>query len=174
LFDLGDIAAVPMVGAILEDLRKRYPGLDRGRLISQLVRSLIAQLIEDVVAETDRRIAALAPRTADDIRNAASATVSFSPVMTEADRDIKGFLYPRMYRHQRVMRIMTAAEEVVRDLFSHFCARPGYMPAEWVAELDPADDTSRRRLVADFIAGMTDRYALIEHSRFFDSTPELR
>jgi len=174
LFDLADIATVPMIGAILSDLRAHYPGLDGGRLVSQLVRDLIAQLIEDVVAETDRRMAVLAPRSADDIRNAAVPMVGFSPVMASADRDIKGFLYPRMYRHERVMRIMNAAEDVVRDLFSHVCTRPQDMPAEWVAELDPADQAGRRRLVADFIAGMTDRYALIEHARFFDSTPELR
>jgi len=174
LFNLEDIATVPMVGAILDDLRRRYPGLDNGRLVSQLVRYLIAALIEDVVAETDRRIAAAVPRSADDIRSAPAPMVAFSPVMADADQGIKGFLYPRMYRHPRIMRTMTDAEQVVRDLFSHYRERPQDMPREWVDAFDPADVAARSRLVADFIAGMTDRYALTEHSRFFDSTPELR
>jgi dGTPase len=174
LFNLEDIATVPMVGAILDDLRRRYPGLDNGRLVSQLVRYLIAALIEDVVAETDRRIAAAVPRSADDIRSAPAPMVAFSPVMADADQGIKGFLYPRMYRHARIMRTMTDAEQVVRDLFSHYRERRQDMPREWVEAFDPADEAVRSRLVADFIAGMTDRYALTEHSRFFDSTPELR
>ncbi len=174
LFNLDDIATVPMVGAILDDLRRRYPGLDDGRLVSQLVRYLIAALIEDVVAQTDRRIAAALPRSADDIRSASAPMVGFSPVMAEADQGIKGFLYPRMYRHPRIMRTMTDAERVVRDLFSHYRERPQDMPPEWVEAFDPADAAARSRLVADFIAGMTDWYALTEHSRFFDSTPELR
>ena len=94
--------------------------------------------------------------------------------MTKADGDIKGFLYPRMYRAPRVMRVMADAEAIVRDLFAHFLAHPADLPAEWGEGIAQADDAARGRRIADYIAGMTDRYALIEHARHFNVTPELR
>ena len=131
-------------------------------------------MIEDVIAETASRLQRLAPRSADDVRHAGQPVVGFSPAMAEADRAIKGFLYPRMYRHQRIMRIMGDAERVVCDLFARYLERRGDMPAEWAQTTDEADEAARLRRIADFIAGMTDRYALTEHARLFDSTPELR
>ena len=93
--------------------------------------------------------------------------------MAATDRAIKDFLSPRMYQHARVRRIMTTAESVLRDLFDRYRRRPGELPAEWRERL--ADEPgARARQIADFIAGMTDRFALIEHARLFDSTPELR
>jgi dGTPase len=93
--------------------------------------------------------------------------------MEQADKGIKGFLYPRMYRHPRVMRIMDEAESVVRDLFGHFVACDD-LPAGWNEKSSGNDEASRIRRIADYIAGMTDRYALIEHARYFKNTPELR
>jgi dGTPase len=127
-------------------------------------------MIEDVTAETGARLRALAPRSADDVRHAAHPVGAFSPAMAEADRAIKGFLYPRMYRHERIMRIMGDAERVVDELFERYSRNPDDIPADWAHGSDGAD----RRLIADFIAGMTDRYALVEHARLFDTTPELR
>jgi dGTPase len=138
------------------------------------VRRLITQMIEDVIAETGARLRALAPRAADDVRHAAHPVGAFSPAMAEADRAIKGFLYPRMYRHDRIMRIMGDAERLVGALFARYLDRPDDMPAEWVQIVDSGDAAARSRHIADFIAGMTDRYALMEHARLFDSTPELR
>ncbi len=94
--------------------------------------------------------------------------------MAAADRAIKEFLYPRMYRHARIARITEDAERVVCDLFARYVTRPKDTPAEWVQEAESDEDDARQRRIADFIAGMTDRYALIEHARLFDSTPELR
>jgi dGTPase len=79
-----------------------------------------------------------------------------------------------MYRHSRVMKVMDEAAHVVRDLFARYSARPQDMPAEWGEHLSERDEAARARHIADFIAGMTDRYALAEHARLFDSTPELR
>ena len=93
--------------------------------------------------------------------------------MAEADRGIKGFLYPRMYRHARIERIMSDAESVLCDLFARYTANPHDLPTEWVGRAE-ADEAVRMRRIADFIAGMTDRYALVEHARLFRSTPELR
>ena len=92
--------------------------------------------------------------------------------MAEADRAIKGFLYQRLYRHPRIMGIMNDAEQVVRDLFAHYVERPGDMPAEW--RHGPDDPAARALRIADFIAGMTDRYAMVEHQRLIGNTPELR
>ena len=94
--------------------------------------------------------------------------------MEEADKAIKGFLYPRMYRHPRVVRIMAEAATVVSDLFGHFVASPDDLPGGWSEGLSVDDKASRMRRIADYIAGMTDRYALIEHAKYFSSTPELR
>jgi dGTPase len=91
--------------------------------------------------------------------------------MAEHDKAIKGFLYPRMYRHARIARIMNDAEGVVHDLFEHYRASPQEMPPEW--GVGP-DKHARIRSIADYIAGMTDRYALVEHARFFPATPDLR
>jgi dGTPase len=174
LFVLEDLADVPLIRDILGDIRHQHPALDPSRLVHELVRRLITQMIEDVIAETGRRLRALAPRSADDVRHAEHPVGAFSPAMAEADRAIKGFLYPRMYRHSRIMRIMGDAERLVCALFARYLEQPDDMPAEWAQIVDGGDAAARSRHIADFIAGMTDRYALMEHARLFDSTPELR
>ena len=174
LFVLEDLADVPLIRDILGDIRHQHPTLDPSRLVHELVRGLITQMIEDVIAETGARLRALAPRAADDVRHAAHPVGAFSPAMAEADRAIKGFLYPRMYRHSRIMRIMGDAESLLRALFARYLEQPDDMPAEWADIVDRGDAAARARHIADFIAGMTDRYALMEHARLFDSTPELR
>jgi len=174
LFALEDLAEVPLIRDILRQIRKEHPTLDPSRPVHELVRRLITRMIEDVIAETDARLRALAPRSADDVRHAAHPVGAFSPAMAEADRAIKGFLYPRMYRHDRIMRIMGDAERLVCALFARYLDRPDDLPAEWAQIVDGGDAAARLRHIADFIAGMTDRYALMEHARLFDSTPELR
>ena len=174
LFGLEDLADVPLIRDILSDIRDQHPALDPSRLVHELVRGLITQMIEDVIAETGARLRALAPRAADDVRHAKHPVGAFSPAMAEADRAIKGFLYPRMYRHSRIMRIMGDAESLLRALFARYLEQPDDMPAEWADIVDRGDAAARARHIADFIAGMTDRYALMEHARLFDSTPELR
>ena len=141
-----------------------------------MVRRLITRMIEDVIAETGaarrRRSSRARPPTC---ATPARPLVAFSPAMEKADAAIKGFLYPRMYRHARVMRVMGEAEGVVRDLFAHYvgdAGRPaGGMGAKGSTR---ADEGARARRIADYIAGMTDRYALIEHAKYFKATPELR
>jgi dGTPase len=174
LFSLADLAEVALLRDILERIRQQDPNLDPGRLAHELVRRLITQMIEDVVAETGNRLRALAPRSADDVRHAPAPVGAFSPAMAEADRAIKGFLYPRMYRHPRIMRIMGDAERAICALFTRYAERPDDIPAEWAQLVETEGKAGRLRLIADFIAGMTDRYALVEHARLFDSTPELR
>jgi dGTPase len=176
LFALDEIAQVPLVGEILGEIAARHPGIEPSRRVHELVRRLITRMIEDVTSQSALRLRSLAPKSAGDVRHANAAVIAFSPAMADADQAIKGFLYPRMYRHGRIMRIMGEAESVVRDLFAHYAAYLADLPPEWAtATTAETNDTgARARHVADFIAGMTDRYALIEHARLFKVTPELR
>jgi dGTPase len=174
LFAIDDIAVVPLPRRLIGDIRAAYPNLDSHRLVHELIRQLIGFLIDDVVAETGRRLEGLGPLSADDVRNATAPVAGFSAEVGEADRAIKAFLKPHMYRHPRVMRVMDEAAGVVCDLFAHYGAHPSDLPEEWQEGLAGLDGAARARHVADFIAGMTDRYALAEHARLFDSTPELR
>ena len=174
LFQLDEIAAVPLPGKITNAIRAAYSGLDNDHLVHELVRELIGLLIDDVVAETSRRLAALKPQSADDVRSAASPVAGFSAAMAEGDGAIKAFLETQMYRHRRVMQVMDQAAGVIRDLYARYTEKPADLPVEWQEGLSRLDEAARARRVADFIAGMTDRYALAEHGRLFDSTPELR
>jgi dGTPase len=174
LFTLDDLAEVALVRDLLGRTRTAHPTLDPARAAHELVRALIAALIEDVIAETGRRVEMLAPRSAADIRRADRPVGGFSAAMAGADAAIKAFLYPRMYRHARIARIMAEAEQVVCDLFARYVATPADLPAEWAHGVEGRDEEGRLRRIADFIAGMTDRYALIEHARLFERTPELR
>jgi dGTPase len=174
LFELEEIIAVPLPGRIVAAIRGAYPKLDHERTVHELIRQLIGLLIDDVVAESAGRLAAIKPHSADDVRRAAAPVGAFSRQVGGEDRAIKSFLKPRMYRHPRVMKVMDQAADVVRDLFARYSARPQDMPAEWSGQLAGRDEAARARHIADFIAGMTDRYALAEHARLFDSTPDLR
>ena len=173
LFSLDEIAAVGIIGDILREIDKQHPGLEPARRGHETVRRLITRMIEDVIAEVSQRLAVHKP-TPGEIRKAKGPLVDFSPAMKKADADIKGFLYPRMYRAPRVMQVMNEAESVVRDLFAHYTASPADLPAEWEEGFDVAGESTRTRRVADYIAGMTDRYALVEHAKYFETTPELR
>ena len=174
LFTLDDIAEVALVREILDQIRAHTANLDAQRVPHELVRPLLTRLIEDVIGESRRRLLALAPGSVQDIRHASAPVGAFSAPMDETDRAIKGFLRPRMYRHARIVRIMSEAEDVVCDLFGHYVQKPSDLPPEWAQDIDAHDGGGRMRRIADFIAGMTDRYALVEHARLFDSTPELR
>lgn len=175
LFDLADLAAeVPFVEALLSDIRRRHPVLERARTIHELTRRVITALVEDVISTGRGELAALAPRDADDIRKAGRTLIRFSAPMQEADRAIKAFLFTHVYRHPTVVPVRRQAAEVVRGLFAGLLGDPASMPAEWSADIERLDDARRARRVADYIAGMTDRYALEEHRRLFDHAPDLR
>ena len=145
-------------------------GLEPARRTHELVRRLIARMIEEVIGHSKHLIGQRAPCSVEDIRSAGAPVVSFSPAMAQADRAIKAFLFPRMYRHPRIVRIMNDAQSVVTDLFGRYICAPDDLPLRD----GPAEAPMGPRQIADFIAGMTDRYALSEHARLFDSTPELR
>ena len=171
LFTLDDLAEVPLVGRAVAEVRETYPGIDPTRALYETNRRLITALIDDAVTETRARLEALAPQSADDIRHAAEPVAAFSAKMQGELDALRAFLAERVYREQRIARIMADAERVVGDLFGLYLGHKTALPPEW-QEQAPGDDYPRH--VSDFIAGMTDRYALAEHRRLFDATPELR
>ena len=171
LFTFAELAEVPLAGRALAEVRAAYPGLDGTRALYETTRRLITALIDDAVAETRRRLERLSPISADDVRHAGHPVVAFSASMTKDLDALRAFLAARVYRHPRVERVMQGAERIVTDLFARYRDDLQALPPEW-REQAPAQHYVR--YVCDFIAGMTDRYALAEHRRLFDATPELR
>jgi dGTPase len=147
---------------------------DEGRRVYEITRRMITVMIADLVAETRARLAKLEPGSPDDIRGAQRAIVAFSAAMASDIARLKAFLFERVYRHAHVMRIMTDAERIVGDLFGRYFAEPDAMPEAWQSAAAGREERRRARVIADFVAGMTDRYAMAEHRRLFDATPDLR
>jgi dGTPase len=168
LFTLEEAAALPLVGGAYQAARGDHPGLPPERLVSETVRRVINAMVQDVVEEAGRRIAALAPRSADDIRAAGRPVVAFSDRMQEANLAIREFLFQRMYRHWRVNRTMQKSKRVVQVLFQLFHGGPQMLPQQWRAAAGEPGTAQAAAVVCDYIAGMTDRYALEEHRRMTD------
>ncbi len=174
LFSIDDLNVIPRIAEINTGIVRRYPALDDARRGAELVRELISYLINSVAIEAGRRLQSANPQSVADVRNHNDTLVAFSADAAQTETTIKAFLKQRMYRHTRVMNVMNDAESVVRDLFARYQSKPSDLPAEWSAAEGDDNEGSRARRIGDFIAGMTDRYAIIEHTRLFDSTPELR
>lgn len=168
LFTPGDIGHLPLVGAALARARVASLDVPPPRLRHELIRRVIDGLVSDLVAETRRRIEALAPRDADAIRAAPGPVVGFSPAMAQANRAIKEFLFARMYRHWRVVRMSNKARRVTEELFGLLHGTPTMLPDGWRALAGEGDPARAAPVVADYIAGMTDRFALEEHRRLTD------
>lgn len=169
LFSPDDLAEVPLVGPVFAEVARRYPGLERQRLIHESVRRVIDLMVADLLSETRLRLAAAAPASVAAIRALDHPVVAFSAAMTANDKALKSFLFNRMYRHYKVNRMTAKAKRVVRDLFSQFFDDPDCLPDEWRDRADGAGTPRTARVVADYIAGMTDGYALREHSRLFQA-----
>ncbi|RWQ42934.1 MAG: deoxyguanosinetriphosphate triphosphohydrolase [Mesorhizobium sp.] len=173
LLTLDMLEKISLPGSILEGVRQRYPALDDVRTGHELMRRQITMMVEDVIASTTANLARIKPESADAVRAAGETMVTFSAEMAASEKELKAFLYKHLYRHREVMRVRTEAEQIVKDLFEVYFADPRAMPDGWREGLDRADDRIKARSVADFLAGMTDTYALKEHRRLFDHTPEL-
>ena len=170
LFGMEDLAGLSLMAPIISEVQSEYGTLSEGRLIQEIVRRLIGAMVGDVLAESRARLAESAPDSPEAIRLAGRPLVSFSPAMSRNDKALKGFLFKRMYRHYKVNRMASKARRVVRELFELFMEEPNTLPPDWAPSDDAAamDDKARARLVGDYIAGMTDRYAMLEHDRMFD------
>jgi dGTPase len=174
LFTVDDLKTIPLAAEMIADIARHYPGLDDGRRGAELVRELISRLIGAVVSEARRRLDAAQPKSVDDVRSHGEVLIAFSADVGEAEAGIKSFLKLRMYRHSRVMRVMGDAEQILFDLFARYQKVPDDLPPEWRPPEGTDTETDRARRIGNFIAGMTDRFALTEHQRLFDSTPDLR
>ena len=174
LFGVDDLKVMLLTAQMIADIDRRYPALDDIRRGAELVRELISHLIGSVVTEARRRLDIARPRSAEDVRHYGDALIAFSPEVAQAEAEIKAFLKVRMYRHSRVMRVMGEAETIVADLFARYQRVPGDLPQEWLPHDGSESESMGARRIGNFIAGMTDRFALTEHQRLFDLTPDLR
>jgi dGTPase len=176
LFGIDDLKVMPLAAEMIAAIAKHFPALDDARRGAELVRELISYLIGSVVSETRRRLDAARPKSVEDVRNHGAVLVAFTAGVAREEAEIKSFLKQRMYRHPRVMRVMGEAEQILFDLFARYQTAPADLPAEWGPPEGPGSETEaeRARRIGNFIAGMTDRFALTEHQRLFDSTPDLR
>ncbi|MGB8277629.1 MAG: deoxyguanosinetriphosphate triphosphohydrolase [Methylovirgula sp.] len=177
LFDFSEVAEVDFLRDIGSEIESLYPNLERPRLIHELVRRVITHFIEDAIEESWRRLAKTGVQSVEAVRAQPAPVIGFTQATESVDRLVKSFLFQNMYRHPHITRIRLLAADVVSDLFVAFLENPNWMPDEWAqaaALIPPGEDARRARLVCDYIAGMTDRYALAEHTRLFDATPDLR
>jgi dGTPase len=173
-FTIEELAELPLVGDIVREVEALAPGLDPAldpaRTIHEMTRRLIDRLVRDVVAETEDRLAAVRPRSAADIRTAGRPMVALSPAMAPDETALRRFLEQRLYHDYRVNRMTSKARRIVSDLFQHFMAEPETLPTPWQLAIGSGSGAGdgRARVIADYIAGMTDRFAIAEHRRLFD------
>ena len=168
VFDIDDLRPLPLVGPMFEQVMSDHPDLERGRVIHEVVRRLINAMVNDLLTESGRRLSQADPTSADDIRRLGAPVVAFSDAMRDNDRALKAFLFKRMYRHFRVNRMAAKCRRVVAELFEAYKAAPNCLPDEWQLQVASVGPEGSARVIADYIAGMTDRYALEEHRRLFD------
>jgi dGTPase len=161
LFSLDHLLDVPFVARHWDAVRRRYPDIDAARLAPELVRDQIGRMVRDVLDETGRRVREAGVESADDVREAGRALAGFSEPVAAEERQLKAFLYANMYRSPPILAIQNEARKVVAGLFAAYRADPALLPEPW--RLDGNDDTALVRRIGDFIAGMTDRYAIRLH-----------
>jgi dGTPase len=173
LIDLEMIGDVDLTARFLDEVAVTHGDLKGQRVIYEVNRRLITAMVYDIVRETRVRINALQPADADAIRAANAAVVAFSAPMLRELKDLRGFLFERVWRHPHVMRTMTAAEGVVTDLCARYASDRQALPEPWRDIAWSLDEPERLRMIVDYVAGMTDRFAIVEHRRLFDATPDL-
>ncbi|HMO09560.1 MAG TPA: deoxyguanosinetriphosphate triphosphohydrolase [Paracoccaceae bacterium] len=166
LFGEADLMGLPVTGPAFEEVDRLYPGLDRMRRRHEALRRVFGRMVEDVIAVAKNRLEAAQPRSVDEIRAMEGTVIRFSKPLYQELKAIRSFLFHRMYRAPPVMAERARVTAMVNDLFPLFMARPELLPAEWQADVARAEgDTALARIVADYVAGMTDRFAIQEHRR---------
>jgi dGTPase len=168
LFALDAVMDLPLVGDTFRGVLERYPNIDRNRLIHESLRAVIAAMVDDIIAETHRRLASYKPTSTAEVRLLGKPLVGFSDAMAAHVHVLKAFLFARMYRHTKVNRMTSKARRIVHDLFELLFAEPQLLPEDWRDDSIAPKSLKTARRVADYIAGMTDRFALDEHARLFD------
>lgn len=166
LFTLDDLVDLPLVGDALRDARALTS--DDKRVRNEMSRRVIHRMIQDVFTESQTRLAALAPADVEAIRDAPAPVVGFSAPMAAASKAIKAFLFTRMYRHWRVNRMSHKAQMVTRLLGTLLVEQPGLLPDEWRGRAGNSGGAQAAEIVRDYVAGMTDRFAMEEYARLTD------
>jgi dGTPase len=167
LFGLDELLEIPLIGPHVAAARAAYPNCEPGILRLEAVRRMIGAMVDDVLAETRRRAEAGKVGSPEDVRMLGHALVAFSRDMAEDLSALRMFLMERMYRHWRVNRTRSQARRILAEMFQLFLAEPDVLPTEWFARVEGRDEAGRARVVCDYIAGMTDRYAIEEHRKLF-------
>ncbi len=171
LFVEAELEGLPLVGEALAEVDRRYPGLAPMRRRHEALRRVFGAMVEDAIAVARARLGAAAPASAAAVRALPAPVIAFSPAMGAAVATLRAFLFGRLYRAAPVMAERARVAEVVRDLFTLYLEAPRLLPADWQADVAGADGHGRARLVADYVAGMTDRFALLEHARLLPAAP---
>lgn len=174
LFDVIDLGDVPLVGQALGQVLKAYPKLETQRVIHETVRRLISAMVNDVLEQTGRNIKSAKPHSTEDVRMLGRTLASFSAQMAENNRVMQNFLSSHMYRHPQVLESMGKAQRIIRDLFEAYMDDAKLLPQEWRDEHPKTDTHHYARQVCDFLAGMTDNFAVDQHRRLFDLDPIFR
>ncbi|CDZ37648.1 Deoxyguanosinetriphosphate triphosphohydrolase-like protein [Neorhizobium galegae bv. officinalis] len=166
---------VPFLAKLITEVRARYPHLEPSRFAHEIMRRQITHMVEDVIDVAQHNLGKLDPQSADDVRAAGHVIATFSQEMAETDRCIKKLLFSRIYRHPDIMRIRAGASQIVSDLFGAYMNDPSLMRSHyWVNHIAGLGETARARHVGDYLAGMTDTFAIKAHGELFDQTPDLR
>jgi len=178
LFEIKAISELPQVGPILRTINQAYGALPVERLTHELIRRLISVFVADLLTQSSSNLDAMDAASSDDIRRAGGAVIAFSPAMAADLETIRDFLFTNMWRHYKVNRMTSKAKRVVTDLFDLFMSETNTLPTDWQfsngVPINDLDQGGRARVIADYIASMTDRYAILEHQRLFEPGPILR
>ena len=169
LFTVDDLKGVPLVGKILDEVSADHPDGEESRRIHETVRRMIGAMVEDVIGASRQRLEEARPARVEAVRSHGAPLIAFSDTMQAHGEGLKAFLRERMYRHHKVNRMASKARRTVRELFELFIDEPQCLPEEWRARCDGARTLSTARVVADYVAGMTDRFAIQEHRNLFDT-----
>jgi dGTPase len=166
---------IPFLAGLMKEVHDRYPGLEASRFTHEIMRRQITRMVEDVIGVAQDNLKRLCPVTIEDVRKAGITFVTFSDEMAVTDRQIKQLLFTHIYRHPEIMRIRAGAAEIVTDLYRAFMADPEEMQSHyWYDTIRNMPEHVKARHVGDYLAGMTDTYAIAAHKRLFDHTPDLR
>lgn len=168
---LDDLLELPSVADQWRLIERRYPGAPQDRALRELVRGQIGRMVNDVIAQTRRSIAETGIVSVEDVRAVTAPIATFSSAMSEEERALKRFMYDRLYLHDEQRATADRARDVIAALFAAYVYDPSQMPPSWRATL-PEAQPARIRHIADFISGMTDRYAIDSYARLFGEAPE--
>ena len=164
LFAVGDIEDLPIVGAAFAQVDRAWPGLEPRKRRYEALRRVFGVMVEDVIRTSRDLLAGSGARSVADIRHLRRPVVRFTDAMWSDLKMIRAFLFANMYRHPKVVEVRVRSDRIVRELFTMFMGDPALLPEAWRDQV-PAEEAARARMISDYIAGMTDRFAIMEHGR---------